>query len=1109
MRKLVPLVALLTILTAHAQLTNPGFEQTTTAPLPPGWVAKGDLRPAAWTYNVQQLGTVGLVEDAHSGKCALFLAPVNNLAHVLQGSIPVQTGDRFEYSGWAKSGRVSLTFYEYAGSKWLRTTPDVATLTAGDQWSDGGGYYTVTDPTVTAIVPVISVNYATGVLVDDLNLRKLEAPAQAAGPDIILENPTLKLVLNARGECQSLFDKVRNEERNLAPGRPFMQAVSGNWALPVSALTVNKDLLTVTFGENKASATIQVQVQPQFITFLLRSWQPQTVDAITLADLIVTKQDMVAGQIGATHDANSALGLQSLHFSGLRRATAVGADRVNLFVNYNRLVRDRDALYPKPKYLGCSLFACSRSQFVPTVQAIEAAYDLPSPKLDGVWGKLSPAMHKSYFFVTDLTEANVDEVIAYGKQGHFSYVLIVEHAWSKAGGGTFEINPTGFPNGLKGLKATISKIQKAGFKVGLHLLTAGMSPRDPLVTPVPDKGIYSDTQVPLASDVDEKATFIPTTAPPKAFPAEELPYYGHGTTLWIGDEIIRYGKLKLDPPYGFENCTRGLWGTKPAAHKAADPVKHLYMAYGLVLIDADSDLIERVSQRIADVMNYCNCDGIYFDGSELLQGDHSYYNARLHMAYLDKIKKKDLIVQGSSYSPYSWHAISRTASADGFRKIKLYLDKRSPSFPWYFSNLMPLDIGWYGINNNIRPDDIEYVCSRAVGFDSSISIETSTNSLRTVPQASEMIDIVGAWEALRLSGRVPAALREQMRTPGKEFRLMQVKGEDVMVPVQYSPWAMNPPLDAPEQTEKDETDALRPWDDINSELNIKNDRGTAAQVELHLECGEGMRPGPDYAAGQPLELFESAPAGDAKPLDTNQYDPATHGSRATSQGVTQELTLVTDDVKEGKTALRFSATSTLSEKVGWATFGKTFPTPLDLSNYGVIALWVKGDGKGEALKVQLWDTAGNPQDQYIPINFKGWRFIELPRPTGLAIDHSKINRLNFYYNGMPGNTTSITILDGVKVLPKGTVMQRPTLIVNGKTITFPVSMAIGDRIVYRGPSDCWQYMRGTQEKRRVIPEGNVGALTGDLTLSAQEASHQLRYRAALLWPTLGTVLPRK
>jgi len=283
-----------------------------------------------------------------------------------------------------------------------------------------------------------------------------------------------------------------------------------------------------------------------------------------------------------------------------------------------------------------------------------------------------------------------------------------------------------------------------------------------------------------------------------------------GTVLWIGDELVLYGKPKLDPPHGFANCQRGLWGTKPAAHSAGAPIKHLYMmVYGPVLMDADSDLLERVSQRIADVMNTCNCDGLYFDGSELLQGDHAYYNARLQTAYLDKIRRKDLIIQGSSYSPYTWHSMCRMASADGFRRIKLFLDKRTPTFQWYFDNLMPLDIGWYAINPNIRPDDMEYVCSRALGYGSAISVQTSTQALDTVPEAHEMIDMIARWESLRRSGRVPGPLRARMRQPGHEFRLVSQGKDDVVVPIEYSEWACSPPLLLPDQVPADEIDPLR------------------------------------------------------------------------------------------------------------------------------------------------------------------------------------------------------------------------------------------------------------------------------------------------------------
>jgi len=948
------------------------------------------------------------------------------------------------------------------------------------------------------------------------SLAAFAAHAQPQGPGlgdgIAFENQGLRLVIGRGGECRSLYDKTLRAERSRPTGRPLMQAVTGGRTLLATSCTAQGNLLSVIFGDDQARAVIEVQTHPSFLGFVIRSYSPDDLEQLTLLDLLVTRQETMATSCGMMYDGRAALGVQTLHFSGLQVLAASGPDHAVLNCTYNRLARDRAALYRPPVARGCALLACPRPQLTATIQAIEKTYGLPSPMVDGVWGKLSPAMRRSYLFVTDLTAANVGKVIEYAGRGHFDYVLIAQDAWC-SGGGSFAVNEQAFPGGLPALKATIGRLQQAGLKVGLHFLTAGMYATDPLVTPVPDKGIYSNATVPLAADIDEAATFLPTATPP---PVEftDSPMTGPvltaprpfevscprgGTVLWIGDELILYGKPKRDPPYGFENCQRGLWGTRPAAHNAGDAIKHLYMmSYGLVLMDADSDLLERVSQRVADVMNTCNCDGIYFDGSELLQGDHAYYNARLQTAFLDKITRKDLIIQGSSYSPYTWHSMCRMASADGFRKIKLWLDKRTPTFQWYFDTLMPLDIGWYAINSNIRPDDMEYVCSRAVGYDSAISVQTSTRSLDTVPQAREMVDLIGRWEDLRRSGRVPEALRKQMRQPGCEFRLTRRGSADVLVPVEYSAWASSPPLLLPEQVPADDRDPLRPPDDVASTLTLANKRGQPAAVELQLECGELVRPGEIYEAGTPLELFEGETA-----------NPTVHGQRATREGVTQEVALVTDDVKEGRSACRFSATSTIAEAGGWACFGRTFDPPLAIRDYAALGLWVKGDGQYELLKVQLWDAAGRAQDELIAIGFSGWRYIELPRPTDSKMDYEHIVSLSFYYNGMPANSTCTTVIDGVKVLPRATVMQSPTLVVNGEQVTFAATMSPGDRLVCRSNGRCWLYRSGVRERQRVVPVGNLGALTGDVTVQAQEATHQLRFRAVMLWPTLGTVVPRK
>lgn len=1075
-------ILVLVAVAAQAQLVNGDFEAMKAVTAPPAtvWTLKTNLLPESWTYNSQYGGPVGLVEDAHSGKYALSFAAKESFAHVIQAMIPVKTGEVLELSGWGKNGNLDLTFYEYtADQKWLRTTPTVARIEAGPQWQAGGGYFTVSDPAV-AFVTVVLGTDTDGVIADDIAMRKVEVKP-VAEDDIVLDNQNCRLVLAANGSCRSFYDKTLKEERLSGQPRPFMSAQVEGWNLPLTGLKHEGGNLLATFGENKAQATIECQVKPYWIGLILKSSQPK-LTGIALVDVNLKKLATNGDVLGANYDDKTAVAVQALQCSGLGQLRSQPQAVINLFCSYGKFGTDK---------AGCALITCPRPRLELTLQEMETAYGIPSPRINGAWPKGSPLMRRSYFFVTDLSEANVDEVIRYAKRGHFGYLLVVEDAWSH-GGGTFAINEKNFPHGLDGLKATVAKLHAAGLRVGLHVLSAGMRGTDPLVSPVPDNGIYVDVEVPLAADIDEQATFIPTATPPSKLFDLDNSYEGHGTQLRVGDEIISYGGLKLDAPYGFTNCRRGYLGSKVTAHKANDLARHLYMSYGLYLIDANTDLLDRVSANVARVVNYCNTDGFYWDGCERLQGDHNYYNAKIQDAYYSKFTRRDMTLQGSSFSHFSWHWICREASADGFAQIKEYLDKRIPSFEWYFNNLMPLDVGWYAVNSNNRPDSIEYICSKATGFSSSISIETGLANLNSVPQAPEVIDMIARWEDLRLSGRVTEAIAAKLREPGKEYHLNRVANQDLIESAEYSAFV--------QATDDSGQPAV---------LQMENKRQAPARVQLELECGSTIRPGGEYETGQPLELFEGTPpGGQSLAMGNGNYNPATDGNRATSTGVTQELTLVTDDVKEGKSALRFGATSTLSGPGGWATFGKAFPQPIALKDYGIIGLWVKGDGKGELLKVQLWDTKGNPQDQYTTINFTGWRFLELERPKPDVIDTQHVRSINFYYNGMPGNTTCSILIDGVKVMARKATMTNPAVQINGTRVLFPVTFGVGDRLLYEGGPTCTVYPVG-QEGRQVKVQGGMPKLPQKLEGRAEEASHQMQMRAGMFWPTLALKVPAK
>ena len=453
--------------------------------------------------------------------------------------------------------------------------------------------------------------------------------------------------------------------------------------------------------------------------------------------------------------------------------------------------------------------AAASERFIEIMPRFELAAGLPSPRFDGVWNKLSPDVRRSYLFLTAFNASQVDDALAFARRGGFDRILIVQSSWTRAPG-HYEVNTNNFPGGLPQLAATVKRFQDAGFKTGFHFLAASIYPPDAYLTPIPENRLVHGVQTQLAEPISATATFLPTTDSPGAFPKEDGGYRGDGTVLRIGDELIAYDKLKTDAPFGFEGCRRGHLGTKPAAHPAAATVRHLTRAYGYHRIDLDTDLLPEIATHFAKIADACNLDMMYFDGAEWLQGghvDHWYYNAKLIKAFYDAVSNKNMMMQASNYSPYSWHLLARTASADGRDDLKSYLDERSPNFARLAAKHMPLDIGWYYAHDaNATIDMYEYILLATLAYDSSMSLQTSIAGALKHPFIGEILDKIHRFEELRLSGRITPELREKIkidtRLAGKkmdviassfthlrkEYRLLGERGHERFQRVVHTPW---------------------------------------------------------------------------------------------------------------------------------------------------------------------------------------------------------------------------------------------------------------------------------------------------------------------------------
>ncbi len=700
------------------------------------------------------------------------------------------------------------------------------------------------------------------------------------------------------------------------------------------------------------------------------------------------------------------------------------------------------------------IVACPNARLVEVMPAFQQAAGLPSPRPGGVWNKVSPWVRRSYLFITSFAEQDTDETIRWARRGGFPMCLIGDGSWNQ-NRGHYDVNTTNFPGGLEALQRCADRFRAAGIRVGLHFLAASVYPEDPYARPTPDPRLVKDARIPLAADIDAAADFIPTEGPPPAgFPDEDGGYMGNGTFVQIDDEIIQYSERRLEPPCGFAGCRRGANRTAAAPHARGAPVAHLLRSYGYFLFDLDSTLADEVVSNVARVANAIRADMLYFDGSERLQGEHWYYNAKLHYLYYTKLENKDILLQGSSASHFSWHAVARNASADGHGDVKGYLDERLPSLKWFEANLMPIDIGWYYVYSpDVTADQFDYILQKCLGFGASISVQTNPARLRTHPEMGPIFDLVNTYERLRLSGQVPADLCALLREPGREYRLLR------------NPLRLRRTV-------------FGPWTDLaagamQAEFQVAPP-APGARLGVQVRCGGLAGPGAAYRGAEAvvLESFDDLAPYTADPANQSARVAVGLGAQAAaSPGVTHELTLV-EGGPESPRCAAYTATDP-GPGGGWSCVGRRFDPPLDLSAHQGIGFWLKGDGKGGSFKLQIRQGA-NATDYYIRNDFAEWRYLQLARPEKPqphVVDYSRIDSLLFYYNGLPGRTTVTCLIDDIKALPRldEADIRNPELAANGTAAAFACTLRPGERLVWF-PGEGPFVVPTDQSERRTLPQ---------------------------------------
>ena len=1034
----------LTVAQDKSVVQNGSFETTKAVTLGAdgliaGWKLPGEhLLPAAWTLNSHYIGALEVRTDTpQAGKSYVRLTGGEHSGHLYQMIEGLPPGKWFRVTLWARGAGGAVATYDYTQDGKINGS-HIGYLPPSTNWQSFVGYYQVPAENFARAALSLSVATDKSLDVDEVIMEQIQVPTVPAGARYAFENDLLRFEINSLGQLSDFTCKPTKQNYVAAPAPfPVVVLTRQGHTIPTLGVTKDGDKLRFHFLEPEVSATIRIVPRPTHFLIEVVDVQPADVDRLAL-QFPVKRLAKVGGAFGATYDDTFGM---CLFCASINSHNAMSAQPSTVVLG--------GACVRKYRLAGAKfvLIGAPAAQFKPAIIAAEKANGLPCPVVGGKWVRDSESIRKSYLFAVSCDETHVDDLIKWAKIGGFGTLIFGISDWSD-NRGHYDINKTKFPGGTAKMRQVVDKIHAAGLEAGIHLFGPSISPNDPYITPKPDPRLAGVPCPPLAAAIDDKATTIVLTGQPNLPPKTTRTQATPGYHIQIGDEIIRYNDIVAvegqPGQYQFVRCKRGDCGTTAAAHDAGTAVKGLVTLWGHFAIDPDSTLADEITTNWAKMFNACNFDFVYFDASDGLQTDYVdrwYYLNKLHSMYYHKVGRGFLYqTSNGTGSDLCWHIIPRSASADGHGDIKGYLDDRWPGILGMGNNWTKADIGWYYWFSDVRPDQIEYVCARALGLDGSISMETSPESTNRLTQSRQMYEMIGRWERARKANVFSPAVKAKLLEMKRDFKVFEHgKGGWKLYRAAY-----------------EEPRVLDMLNGVDNVFTVNNDTGQPCTLGFELvRPGKGQLIGNyDDPQAKTVETFDETQPYYAS--EFNQFAPFVVGDKTnvTPMGVVRDGVefsfALTQDTRAGKSALQMKATNK-GDTYGWTGIGRRFPQPLNLSGYKGLALWIKGDAVGETIRVQFRDTAGKSADFLPVMNHTGWKLHFFPLPAG-GFDWSKVAYFLLYFNGIPvGKSVDVTI-DDVKLLPElhepaGT--GGPTLTVNGRSIPLP-DLPLGQALTHEG-----------------------------------------------------------
>lgn len=897
--------------------------------------------------------------------------------------------------------------------------------------------------------------------------------AETTAP-IVLENAHASWAVGPDGRVVRFSDAAgRKNYLDAAAARPIARVQIAGKQHGATAVTKDGDQWRIAFGETGVTALIKPHVHDRYFLLEVSAVEGTGVEVFTFVDIPLTLT-------GADNETFAACALA-----------------LNLKTNVDAIPGPMSGLramcYPKFGFPGArvALIGCPRARLREFIQqTVSDAPDLPHSPIGGPWALDAPINHGSYLMDlgAKVTEDKVDDWIKLA--GNLGIKQIDFHTGVSFRFGDYEPNPDIYPRGRAGAKAVIDKLHAAGILAGLHTYAFFIAKTSPYVTPKPDPRLASDAVFTLTEDLPADATHVPVAESTGKMSNITGFFIRNSVTLRIDDELIVYQQVVKQPPYAFTECQRGAYGTKAAAHTRGAKVHHLKECFGLFVPDVETTMFEEIAQKTADTYNDCGFDMIYLDaldGSDIHAGTENawYYGSKFVFELARRIRKPALF-EMSTFHHHLWYVRSRMGAWDvPSRGVKKFIDVHTITNRGCARMFLPSNLGWWGIfpwsgvqPERSMPDDIEYLCGKALGHDSSLSLLVgfSPEEYAAHHNSRRLGAIFRQYEELRLSKYFPESVKAKLRVRGDEYTLEQdAEKKWRFRPVHY---------------EKHKFQGL----DGASEQWTVNNRHAAQPLRVRIEALQAA--GPYEAPENPtLAVFDSA----------DEFS-----GHAEQSGVTGAFEIVREPVKAGAASARLTALSTHDRQdASWIRRGKVFSPLANIKDRG-LGLWIHGDAGGQVLNLQVQSAEhmhGAIASHLVPIDFEGWRYFELIEPTTselgrydwpyfpresdwdkpgapgmsfaypnmhLWVMYEHIEHFNIWLNNLPKGRKVECLLSPIKAIPlKSVKLKNPAITIGGKRLVFPVELETGSYIEFNTPTDCVLYDATGERAAELKPQGDL------------------------------------